>query len=204
MLLDRDHIFVRLVHQPLLRGRRDQIVDADRDAGLGCIQEAQGLQVIKHLHGHFVTETNMRIVNKRLQTLFLQRAVEKRKPGWNGVVEDHPADGCVDYAPDFFLHCSPQDVLRIVFLRQINQVALNPQLYGRLSCDFTRIECQQDFFQRGKHAALTFCACPVARQVIDAQHNILRGNGDRLTTRRAQNVIAREHQDSCFNLRFRT
>ncbi len=83
LLFDSDHIFVGLVDQRLLRRWRYQVVDADGDAGFGRIQEAEVLQIVKHLDGHFMAQTNMRVVDQRLQPLLLQGAVDERKSGWN-------------------------------------------------------------------------------------------------------------------------
>ena len=70
----------------------------------------------------------MRIIHERLQTLLAQRAVDIRKTGWNRIVENHAAHGRVDNAAHVFLQRPAQDVLRVVFLCQINQVADDAQL----------------------------------------------------------------------------
>ena len=62
----------------------------------------------------------MRIVDERLESFFLERAVEEGQARRNRIVEDDSTDRCVDYATHILLHSSAQDVLRIVFLRQVD------------------------------------------------------------------------------------
>src|SRR6185369_9326602 len=147
LLLDCDHVFVGLVHERFLRRRCDEVVDADGDSGLRGVEESEGLEIVKHLDGHLMTQADVRIVDQRLETFLLQRAVDEGQSGWNRVVEDHASDCRVDNATDIVLDYRPQNVLRIVFLDQIDQVALNAELDWRLSCDLTCIECKQHFFE---------------------------------------------------------
>src|ERR1044072_446431 len=44
----------------------------------------------------------------------------------------------------------------------------------------------------------------IARQVVNTENDVLRRHGNRLTTGRAQDVVARKHQHRGFDLRFRT
>src|SRR6185503_17413038 len=140
LLLNCDDVFVSLVNERFLRRRSYQVVDTDRDAGLGRVQEAEGLEIVKHLDGHLVAKSDVRIVNERLQTFLLQRAVDERQAGRKRVVKDHATDGRVDYATHVVLNSRAQDVLRIVFLDEVDQVALNAKFDRRLRCNFTGVE----------------------------------------------------------------
>src|SRR5688500_19398409 len=75
-----------------------------------------------------MAQTDVRIVNERLQALLLQRAVDEWQTSRNRVVEDDATDCGVDNASHVVLNNCPQDVLRIVFLDQIYQVAHDAQL----------------------------------------------------------------------------
>ena len=87
-----------------------------------------------------MTQPNMRVVNQRLQTLFLQRAVNKRQAGRNRVIEDDTSDSSVDDTPHVFLRRRAEDVLRVVFLGQIDQVTLDAQFDRSLRRNFLRIQ----------------------------------------------------------------
>ena len=58
------------------------------------------------------------------------------------------------------------------------------------------------FFRICKH--LTFAACihPLAGHVVNAENHVLRGNDDRLTTGRREDVVGRHHQRAAFKLSF--
>src|SRR5260370_32676087 len=83
----------------------------------------------------------------RSQPLLFQRAVDERKSRWNGVVKDYAADGRVNDAPDIVLHGASEDILRVVLLRQIDQVSLNTQLDRGLGRNLACVKCEQHFFQ---------------------------------------------------------
>src|SRR6185369_722174 len=74
----------------------------------------------------------------------------------------------------------------------------------RLSCYFTGVERQQHFLERGKHTTFALCSRTIASQVVNTEHDVLRRHRDRLSARRAQDVVARKHQHRRFDLRFRT
>src|SRR6185369_6061265 len=145
LLFDSNHVFVSLVDKSLLRGRSHQIVDTDRDTRFRRVQEAEGLEIVKHFDGHLVAQSDVRVVNERLQAFFLQRAVDEWQAGRNRIVKDDATDGRVNYAAYVVLNCRTQDVLRIMFLHEVDQIALNAEFDRRLSCYFTGVERQQHF-----------------------------------------------------------
>ena len=62
---------------------------------------------------------------------------------------------------------------------------------------------QQHFVDVGESAAFTLGARLGFGQVVDAQHHVLRRNGDRLARRGRQDVVRGQHQHAGFDLRFR-
>jgi hypothetical protein len=59
LLLDGNHVPFGFGDDFLLGRRRYQIVDADRNAGLGGVQKTKVLEIVEHLHSHLVAETNV-------------------------------------------------------------------------------------------------------------------------------------------------
>ena len=145
----------------------------------------------------------MRIVNERLQALLAQGAVDERQALRDRIVEDYASDRGVDDAANVFLHGRPQDVLRIVFLCQIDQVAGDAQFDRSLGGYFFRIQGEQHFLERSEHPALAFRAFLVSRQVINTEHDVLGRHGNRLAAGRTENVVGRKHQHRGFDLSFR-
>src|SRR5262249_46344155 len=112
------------------------------DAGFGRVQEPEGLEIVKHLDSHLMAQADVRIVNERLQTLLLQRAVDERQAGRYRIVKDDATDGGVNYPANVVLNRRTQDVLRIVFLNEVDQIALNAQLDWCLCRNFAGVECE--------------------------------------------------------------
>src|SRR6185503_14402497 len=134
LLFDSDNILVGLVDKALLQGWSYQVVDTDRDARFRRVQEAEGLEIVKHLDGHLMAQADVRVVNERLQAFLLQRAVDEWQTSRNRIVKDDATDGRINDAADVVLNCRTQDVLRIVFLHEVDQVALDAEFDRRLSC----------------------------------------------------------------------
>ena len=62
---------------------------------------------------------------------------------------------------------------------------------------------QHHFVDVGEGAAFALGARLGFGQVVDAEHHVLRGHGDRLSRCRRQNVVRGQHQHAGFHLRFR-
>ncbi len=147
MLLDRDYVFVSLVDEWFLRTRSYEVVDTDRDSGFRRIQEPECFEIVKHLDGHLMTKPDVRVVNERLQAFFLQGAVDEWQSCGNRIVEDHATNCGVNNATNIVLNNRAENVLRIVFLDEIDQIALYTKLDWSLGCYFIRVECEQHFFE---------------------------------------------------------
>jgi len=76
LLLHFDDFTFCRVDQFYLVARDEHVVDADGDAGLGCIGETQFLQAIKQDHRAFETIVEVREVHQLLNALFLEQAIE--------------------------------------------------------------------------------------------------------------------------------
>src|ERR1044071_6429792 len=113
-----------------------------------------------------MAQTDVRIVNERLQTFLLQRAVDERQAGRNRIVKEHATDSRIDHAADVVLNSRTQNVLRIVFLNEVDQVALNAQLDRCLSRNFAGVEREQHFFERSEYTPFTLCTRTITRQVV--------------------------------------
>ena len=80
----------------LLLRRDDHVVDADGDAGLGGVEEAEVLEIVEHLHGQGVAEVDEREVHQLLQAALLEQAVDERDLIGHVHLEDDAADGGLD------------------------------------------------------------------------------------------------------------
>ena len=128
LLLKLIYFLASTFDDALLACRRDHIVDTDRHARLGRIQEAHRLKVIEQRNGMLMTEFQMAEAYKRLKSFFLQCSVHEREAvARQAFVKDHAADRCVDYAVFILADGRTHNILSVVLQGQIDQVAFPPQ-----------------------------------------------------------------------------
>ena len=80
-------------------------------------------------------------------------------------------------------------------------VALNLHADLRLQIEHLLLIRKQRLGDARKDLALTLCTGPYLREVVGAEHHVLRGDNDRLAVLRREDVIRREHEDACLGLR---
>ena len=78
LLVDLHDFVLGVLHKVALARRHDQIVDADRDAGAGGVEEAEFLDVIEHRDRHLRPVTQIGEADELTETLLLQQAVDER------------------------------------------------------------------------------------------------------------------------------
>ena len=118
------------------------------------------------------------------------------------VVEDHAADGRVHVLLHELDRLGVHDVLVVERLGQIDHLAGVAQLDRRQRLDFAHFERDQNVVRGSERAAFALRARTRFRQVVAAEHHVLRRNGDRSAMRRRKNVVRRQHQRRGFDLRF--
>ena len=94
------------------------------------------------------------------------------------------------------------DVLRVEGVHQVDDLAGVAQLDRRQRFHLAHFERDQHVVGRGEGAAFALGAGTRLGQVVAAEHHVLRRDRDRAAVRRRQNVVRREHQRRCFDLRF--
>src|SRR5208282_3976850 len=120
---DGDDLVVGLADELFLFRRDDHVVDADGDAGLGGVEEAQFLELVEHAHGEGLAEAQVGVLHQELQALFLEQAVDERHALGQMVVEDHAADGGVDELAGEHDGLRVSDVLVVEGGAQVNHLA---------------------------------------------------------------------------------
>ena len=96
LLLHLDDFLFRVFDERELVAGDNHVVDADGDAGLGGVLEAQFLELVEHLHGALQAKAQVAVVAELLHALFLDEAVDERHFLGQVIVENHAADGGVD------------------------------------------------------------------------------------------------------------
>jgi hypothetical protein len=71
----------------------DHVVEADGEAGLSGVTEAEVLDPVEGLDGSLEAEVEVAVVDELADSLLLEQAVDVRHAFGEGVVEDGAADG---------------------------------------------------------------------------------------------------------------
>ncbi len=79
--------------QGVLGVRDDHVVEADGEAGLGGVAEAEVLDAVERLDGDFEAEVQVAVVDELADALLLEQAVDVGHALGERIVEDGAADG---------------------------------------------------------------------------------------------------------------
>ena len=202
LLLHLDDFLFRVVDERELVAGDEHVVDADRDAGLGGVLEAQFLQLVEHLHGALQSEAQVAVIAELLHALFLDEAVDERHFLGQVIVENHAADGGVDELALQRDGFGVRHVLIVVRGGEVDHFAFVAETNRREQFDFAGFERQNDFLGVAEGAAFALGAGLGLCQIVNAENHVLRRNGERQAVGRRKNVVRREHQDGGFHLRF--
>ena len=201
LLLHLDDFLFGVFDEIVFIARNEHVVDADGDAGLGGVMEAQFLQVVEQDDGVFQPEAKVGVIDQLLHALFLEQAVHVRKFFRQVRVENHAADGGLNELP-FHLHGNGvRHVLIVIGGGQVDHFARVAQADGGEQFHFAGFERQHNFFGGAEHAAFTLGAGLGLGEVVDAQHHVLRRDGERQAVGRRKNVARAKHQHGGFDLR---
>ncbi len=177
LLGDLIHLVLRLGDDRDLLGRDDQIVDADRDPGHRRVLEADVLQPVEETRGDDVPELPVALAHQPLEVLLAEGAVQELDARRQRFVEDDPAD------------------------RGVDELSLVHDLDARMEIDRLVVIGAAHFLRRPKELALALRARLLLGEVVAAEHDVLRGRGDRPPARRQEDVLGRHHELADFDLR---
>ena len=159
--------------------------------------------LVQHPHRHFQAQVLVAIVHQLPDALLLQQAVDERHPLRQRVVQNHAAHRRRDVLFVEVHRLNVRQILVVVSRGQVQHRARVAQPDRRQRLHFLGFQSHQNLFRVGEDAALALGVLLGLGQVVEAQHHVLRGHGDRLARGRRQNVVRRQHQHAGFNLRLR-
>src|ERR1700688_2107686 len=165
--------------------------------------EAQFLQVIEQDDGVFQPETKVGVVHELLTALFLEQAVYVREFFRQVRIENHSADGGLNKLTLHLDRNGVRHVLIVVSGGQVDHFTGVAQADRGEQFDFASFQREDDFIGGAEDAAFTLGTGLSLGEVIDAEHHVLRRNGERQTVRRRKNISRAEHEHGSFHLRFR-
>ena len=179
-----------------------QVVDAQRDAGFGGVEETEFFDLVEHRHRGFQSEMQVAVLDHLAGTFLFQQAVDVGQHLGQVVVQNHAADGGLD---ELVVQCDGlgvQEVLVVVGGGQVDDLAGVTQADRRLEVHLVAFQGQEDVFEVGKGFALALRSRSGPGQVVQAQHHILRGHGQGLAVGGREDVVRAQHQNRGFDLGF--
>src|SRR6202140_3832315 len=202
LLLHLDDFLLGVFDETVFIAGNEHVVDADGDAGLGGVMEAQFLQVVEEDDGVFQPETKVGVVHQLLHALFFEQAVYVREFFRQVRVENDAADGGLDELTFHLDRNSVRHVLIVIRGGQVDHFAGVAQADGSEQFHFAGFQRENNFIGCAEDAAFTLGSGLGLGEVIDTQHHVLRRNGERQTVRWRKNVARAEHEHGGLHLRF--
>ena len=196
-----DFVFGR-IYQLEFHAGNEHVVDADRNAGLGGIEEAEFLQPVEHHDRLFKPEAQVRVLHQRLHALLLEQAIDKRHIRREMIIENHAPDGRVQKLLRKIDGLGVRHVLIVIRVREVNHLAGVAQADRSEQLHLSGIERHDDFFARAEGAPFALGLRLGLGHVVDAQNHVLRGHCQRVAVGRRKDVVRAEHQYRRFYLRF--
>ena len=207
LLLDLLHVLLRRLEQLDLARRDLEIVDADRDAGLGRVGVPERPQLVGQEDGLLLAAGAVAAVDEITELLLAHDAVDdlERQLLGDDFVQQHAA--AVVLATS-----SPSMRTRIAACR-----SSSPWSYARrtssgeentpcilLAGIFSALTSPLSAFLASVGLAVRVLALgegPLARHVVEPEHDVLRGQDDRAPVGGREDVVRRHHEHARFHLR---
>ena len=158
LLLHLDDFLFGVLHQLGFVAGDEHVVDADRNAGLGGVHEAEFLQLIEQHNGAFQAEAQVGVVHELLNALLLEQAVDEREIARQVVVEDHAADGGLNELALQLHGNGVRHVLVVIRGGEVDDFTGVAQTNRSEQFDFAGFEREHDFFGRAEDAAFALGA----------------------------------------------
>ena len=175
-----------------LLGGHDDIVHPDGGAEESRVAEAVILDLVEHLHGDVWAFLLVDRLDEGPELLVAHLEVDVGHLGRKGLVEEDASRGRIEEGvrPDLdrLAHAVPDRPLR------------DRHLDDGLVVAGLRLAGHEQFLWRGEAPALALDSRFVAREEVDAQDHVLRGEDDGLAVRGVEEVSAREHEGPALGL----
>jgi len=183
--------FLGLGDEGDLAVRNDHVVLAERDAGLESVAEAKAHDGVGEQHRVLLTGVTIDLIDHVTDFLLRQKAVDD--------VEGHLVRLGQTLGKQHAARrgAEPHHVL-LTLLVGLRHAGLDLRV-ERHGTDVQRLV---HFGHVGELHAFARLTVAVERQVIEAQHHVLRRHDDRLAVGRRQDVVGRHHQHARFKLGF--
>ena len=193
LCMDFHHFFFCSRNQIAFFRRHQHVINANRNAGAGCISKTGIHQLIRHDNGVTQPALTEAGVDQLGNFLFLQSFIDQRKrqTGRQHFGQQRTTD-CRVMAHQFFYE------LAICILMELYQT----HNYLGLQCHFTRLIGARNFGNIGEHRTFALGADIFSGHVVQTQHDILRRNNNRLAVCGGEHVVGCEQQGAALHLRF--
>ncbi len=205
LLLVLLHFLRRRRDQLDLGLRDDEVVLAERDAGPARVVEAEAHQAIGEDHRLLLAAVAIDQIDDVLQVLLRQKTIDQRERQVLVLRQDLREQDAARRGLDDLGH--RRDHFRALLSVHATGIgALLEDLEARLDLavhrDRARVQRMLDFADLGEQRAFADLAVALERDVVDAEHDVLRRHDDRLAGRGREDVVGRHHQHAGLELGF--
>src|ERR1019366_6108022 len=184
LLLHSDRLLFGVAYQTRLARRNDHVVDSDREARHGGVVEAELLDAIEHPHRGFQTKAQVAVVHQVAHALLLHQAVDighLSGAALKVVVHDGAAHRGRDELPLEGGRLGVDHVLIVIRGGKVDHLARVTQTNRGQGFHLALFLGQDHFVDVGECPSFTLGARLGFGQVVNTQHHVLRGHGDRLS-----------------------
>ena len=188
--MDLLHPLGGLLDHPLLGVGHDDVVHPDGGAEPGGEAKPQLLDRIEHPHRHVGAVVLVAGGDQVAQALLVERFVDELHYLRQLLVEDHPPRGSFEIA-----------VGRAVAGAALAAGAVQAHVDAGIVVHAARFDRHQHLVGAGEVAAFPLGAGLDQRQVVDAQHHVLRRHHDRRPVGRVEQVLGGKHEGPGLDLR---
>ena len=203
LLFHGQHVLVALGDDLVLDVGDHQVGDADRDAGLGGVEEAEILHRVEGVHRLLETVAEVDVLDELLEAALLEQAVDERD-ALEVIGQDHPADRGVDHPVLDVLNFAADDILIVVHGGEVDQLAGVLEADGSEGFDFARGQGEENVLEARERAAGALRVLLLLGEVVAAEDDVLARHRDGLAVRGREDVVRREHQNQGFDLGLRS
>ncbi len=183
-----------MLDEGLLLAGDDEVVDAQGEAGLGGVFEAELLHGVEDPDGRLEADLEVVVEDEVLHALLAEHPVDEGEALGQDAVEDDPAGGRLDELSLEVLDRTGHDALVVVVGGQVHERPGEAQLDDALEGDLAGLHGQEGRLGRSEDPPLPFEALLLEGQVIAAEDHVLAGDGQGPAVGGRQDVVGRQHQ----------
>ena len=170
----------------------DHVLDSNRDAGASGFLKPQLFQLVQRSYRDGRASSLITPPDDIAELFLARRLVKETEFFWPNLIENDATGSCLDNAHVGIAKTGLAPAVRIF--------EENPVMRFDGALDHCEFHFERVRKKRQMMSVLLWCP-RILRYVIATKGDVLTRGCDRFATRRGENIVGREHQHTCFQLR---